>query len=261
METLAFGDRIRNEPDNFFGGISGKERELVVRFITSPEFDSQRAMLKKAALALSDPAQEDANFIESSIAGFIFEHIGMMHLNNLLNEKNMSSKRRQKFLFFPDEIAEIYRRIHGADSIGYKYVLQRVIKGVTIPDGLEFTECPNTLQLTGIWDAKLGDSRDNSSNQRKSYRDGVVQRNLMLESPDGRARLREIISEVMPSIPDKPVSASGNLKVASYLYPIGSLLPGMGYPGEEVPISRPTIQGLKEMFIRRWAVDLTHEAA
>lgn len=258
IEALAFGITTGKEIDSSFRGIFGQEKALVEQFISSPESDPQRRMIERAVQALSDPTQ-DQYLIEDSIAGYIFENIAMDHLKKLIDHVNLNSSR-QKFLFFPDEIAEIYKRIYGADSIRYIAVLQRVIKGVTIPDGLVFTEHPNTLQLTEIWDAKLGDSRNDNSNQRKSYRDGVVQRNLELTSPEGRTRFRQIISEVKPSIPDKSVSASSNLKVASYLYPIGSFLPIMGYPGEEVPISRPTIQGLKEMFIRMGR-ESTNEAA
>lgn len=257
METLTFEGRTGE--NNFLSAFFDKERTLVERFTTSPEFDPQRKLLEKAVLALSDPTN-DAYLIESSMAGFIFEHIAFIHLNNLLGQKNLAA-RRQKFLLSPDEVTEVFSRIYGVSSIENRLVLQRIIKGVTMPDGLEFTECPNTLQLTGIWDAKLGDSINSNSNQRKSYRDGVVQRTLRLESPEGRTRFGEIISELRPDTPDKPFVVWPGLKVASYLYPIDSKLPGMGFPGEKVPISRLTIQGLKEMFIRKGTINLNNEVA
>lgn len=258
METLAYGNRVSNEIPDLLGNISGEGRDLALEFMTSPKFDSQRRMLKEAAEAASDPAQ-DGGFLKILIGSNIFEIIATSYLERSLDQENQNTNRR-KILLSPDEVVEAYKRIHGADSIRDKDKLQRVIKGVTIPDALEFTESPNTLQLTRILDAKLGDLTMRTINQRKTYKKGFVQKNLMLGFPEGRIKFTEIMREIKPGIPDKPVNVQNKVKIV-YLHPMDSNLSQSGYPCIEVPIQRSAIECLKQIFTSRRGIDLTHEAA
>lgn len=256
METLSVGDRTGE--NNFLDGFFGKEKDLIIEFTTSPKFDLQRRMLGKAALAVSDPKQ-DGDFLKILIASYIFENIAISHLKKLIDQANLTASRR-KFILSPDEVVEAYGRIHGYDAIEDKDILQRVIEGVTMPDALEFTESGNSLQLTGIWDSKLGDLTQRTINQRKVYKQGLVQRNLMLHFPEGRTKFLQILGEIKSDIPEKPVSVSSKVRIG-YLYPIGSNLSQSAYPRIEVPVQRSTISLLKGMFASGGGIDFTHRAA
>lgn len=258
METLAFRDSVSNETPDLLSNIIGQERDLAFEFITSPEFGPQRQMLKKVALAVSDPEQ-DAGFLKILIASYIFERIATNYLAKLVNQANLNTRRR-KFILTSDEVVGVYERIHGHESIRDKDILQKVIEGVTMPDALEFTESGNTLQLTGIWDSKLGDLTQRTINQRRTYKRGFVQKNLMLHFPEGRTKFTEFLREIKPGVPDKPVNVPDKVKIA-YLHPIGSNLSQSGYPRIEVPIQRSTIELLKGMFASSGGADFAYKAA
>lgn len=224
----------------------GCEKDLILQFLTDPDLAPQRTKIRYAINKLTNSnTKEEAKAIEHSIAGFIFERIALIHLNNLINQENSKRCSGRKILLLPEDIAEINKRIYGPGAMESVHGLYSVVQGITIPDAIEIRDAARSLELVRVVEATASDISASLISQARLYKRGIVQTNLLLDEEGGGIMLGNIISQIRRDVQNKPVSA---LKCGLVLLsPIGSNLSQGGHPTIEIPITKRSIAELTDL--------------
>lgn len=250
IETFVAERQSTNEVERFLEALrAGSEKDLILQFLTDPNFSPQRAKIRYAVNKLTHAnTKEEAKAIEHLIAGFVFERIALLYLNNLISQENSKESSRRKILLLPEDIEEINKKIYGSSGMESIHGLQTVFRGKTMPDAIEIRDAAKSLELSRVFDAKAGDISPNLIKKARLYRKGVVQTNLLLDEDGGGILLGNIISQIRSDIQNKPVNAV-NCRLV-FLSPIGSNLYQGGYSTIEVPITRRSIAELTDICAR-----------
>lgn len=250
IETFVAGRQSTDEVERFLETIlDGSEKDLILQFLTDPNLVTQRAKIRYAINKLTEAnTKEEAKAIEHFIAGFIFERIALIYLNNLINQENSKESSRRKILLLPEDLEEISKRIYGSSAMESIHGLYTVMQGKTMPDAIEIRDAAKSLELVRIVEATAGDINMALIVQARLYKKGVVQTNLLLDEEGGGIRLGNLISQIRPDIQNKPVNTAQCRLV--FLSPIGSNLYQGGYSRIEVPITRRSIAELTSLCVR-----------